>query len=229
LIPAGLKRNADLMAVALAGIVLALWSNRWSGFDLWLSALLHDPSTGGFPLRRDGIGSLLLHDGVKWLSVVGWMLLVAGGVFLRLRERGRLVLRRRFAFVAGASLAAVLAVNLLRAVSEHSCPWHLADFGGTAQFYRLFDALPANPGPGHCLPSGHAAGAFMWLAALPVLSGRARKAALAGTLGLGLFAGAVQIARGAHFLSHILLSAAVCSLVVVLAAALILSRKRMPE
>ncbi|MBP6096539.1 MAG: phosphatase PAP2 family protein [Methyloversatilis sp.] len=223
-----MKRNADLMAVALASVVFALWSNRWSGFDLWLTTLLHDPSGGGFPLRRDGIGSMLLHDGVKWMSVVGWMLLVSGWVFLRLRERGRLLLRRRFGFVAGVSLAAVLAVNLLRAMSEHSCPWHLAGFGGTAQFYRLFDALPAHPGPGHCLPSGHAAGAFMWLAALPVLSVRARKAALAGTLGLGLFAGAVQIARGAHFLSHILLSAAVCSLVA-LAAALILSRKRVPE
>ncbi len=220
-------RNADLIAVALAGIVLALWSNRWSDVDLWLSALLHDPSGGGFRLRRDGVGSLLLHDGVKWLSVAGWMLVATGGVFLRLRKRGDASLRRRFAFVAGASLAAVLAVNVLRAVSAHSCPWHLADFGGTAQFYRLFDALPANPGPGHCLPSGHAAGAFMWLAALPMLSGRARKAALAGTLGLGLFAGAVQIARGAHFLSHILLSAAVCALVV-LAAALIFAPKRIP-
>lgn len=221
-------RNADLMAVALAGFVLALWSNRWSDVDLWLSALLHDPSSGGFPLRRDGVGSQLLHDGVKWLSVAGWMLVVTGGVFLHLRKRDEARLCRRFAFVAGASLAAVLAVNVLRALSEHSCPWHLADFGGTAQFYRLFDALPANPGPGHCLPSGHAAGAFMWLAALPMLSGRARKAALAGTLGLGLFAGAVQIARGAHFLSHILLSAAVCALVV-LAAALIFAPKRITQ
>lgn len=219
------------MVVALTCIVLALWSNRWSGFDLWLSGLLHDPNSGGFPLRRDGIGSLLLHDAVKWLSVAGWVLLATAGLVLRLRERGqaeRVLLRQRLGFVAGASLAAVFAVNLLRAVSDHSCPWHLADFGGSAQFYRLFDALPANPGPGHCLPSGHAAGAFMWLAALPTLGGRARAAVLAGTLGLGLFAGAVQIARGAHFLSHILLGAAVCSLVV-LTAALLLKPRRLPE
>lgn len=210
-------RDADLLVVAFVCAVLAVWSNRWSGTDLWLSAHFYDAAAGGFTLRRDWLWSVLLHDGVKWLSVAAWLALLAAGFALRLRarERGRFA---RVAFVLCASLAAVVAVNLLRMQSAHSCPWYLADFGGQAQFFRLFDDVPTNSGPGKCLPSGHAASAFMWLAVLPVLRGAARRRALFAVLTLGGLGGVVQVVRGAHFPSHILLAAAACALVVLGAA-----------
>ncbi|MDP2870168.1 phosphatase PAP2 family protein [Methyloversatilis sp.] len=184
-----------------------------SGFDLWLSAHFFDATAGGFALRRDWLWSVLLHDGVKWLSVAAWLALLAYGfaLSLRARESDR---RARVAFVLCASLAAVVAVNLLRMKSAHSCPWYLVDFGGQAQFFRLFDEVPPNSGPGKCLPSGHAASAFMWLALLPVVRGVARQRALFAVLTLGALAGAVQVVRGAHFPSHILLAAAACAIVV---------------
>ena len=82
------------------------------------------------------------------------------------------------------------------------------------QFFRLFDEVPTHSGPGKCLPSGHAASAFMWLAVLPVLRGAARRRALFAVLTLGGLAGVVQVVRGAHFPSHILLAAAACAIVV---------------
>jgi membrane-associated PAP2 superfamily phosphatase len=203
-------RDADLLVVAFVCAVLAVWSNRWSGTDLWLSAHFYDAAAGGFTLRRDWLWSVLLHDGVKWLSVAAWLTLLAAGFALRLRAR--------VAFVLCASLAAVVAVNLLRMQSAHSCPWYLAEFGGQAQFFRLFDGVPTHSGPGKCLPSGHAASAFMWLAVLPVLRGAARRRALFAVLTLGGLAGVVQVVRGAHLPSHILLAAATCAIVVLGAA-----------
>ncbi len=220
--------DADLIVVTVACAVLAIVSNRLTGFDLWLSSLFHTAASGGFPLRREWLWSVVLHDGVKWLSVLIWVALLAAWGFLRLREFATTAdLRAKIAFALWSALAAVLAVNLLRAQSAHSCPWYLTEFGGNARFFRLFDPQPADSGPGHCLPSGHASTAFMWFAVLPVLSGRIRRQALAGVLGLGALAGMVQVARGAHFISHILLAASACAAVVWLAACLV--RRLAPE
>lgn len=208
-----MRRHADLLAVALLSSLLALWSNRWSDGDLIAASWFFDAVAGGFPLRRHWLLSALLHDGLKWLAVLVWLGLLAGWCVLRLRGTAA-VLRARLAFLLVASLLAVIAVNLARAQSAHSCPWHVADFGGSGQFFRLLDPRPEEAGPGKCLPSGHAATAFMWLALLPVLTGGWRRLALTGVLLLGGLAGTVQVARGAHFPSHILLSAALCALVV---------------
>lgn len=214
-----MRWHADLLAVAVLSALLALWSNRWSDGDLITAAWFFDAATGVFPLRRQWLLSAVLHYGLKWLAVLVWLGLLAGWCVLRLRGAAA-ELRSRLAFVLVASLLAVIAVNLARAQSAHSCPWYLADFGGQGYFFRLLEMRPAEPGPGRCLPSGHAATAFMWLALLPVLTGARRRLALAGVLLLGGVAGAVQVARGAHFPSHILLSAALCALVVWICASL---------
>lgn len=214
-----MRRHADLLAVAVLSALLALWSNRWTDGDLITAAWFFDAAAGAFPLRRQWLLSAVLHDGLKWLAVLVWLGLLAGWSVLRLRGAAA-ELRGRLAFVLVASLLAVIAVNMARAQSAHSCPWYVADFGGSGQFFRLLDPRPEEAGPGKCLPSGHAATAFMWLALLPVLTGARRRLALAGVLLLGGVAGAVQVARGAHFPSHILLSAALCALVVWICASL---------
>lgn len=214
-----MRRHADLLAVAVLSALLALWSNRWSDGDLITAAWFFDAAAGAFPLRRQWLLSAVLHDGPKWLAVLVWLGLLAGWSVLRLRGAAA-ELRGRLAFVLVASLLAVIAVNMARAQSAHSCPWYVADFGGSGQFFRLLDPRPEEAGPGKCLPSGHAATAFMWLALLPALTGARRRLTLAGVLLLGGVAGAVQVARGAHFPSHILLSAALCALVVWICASL---------
>jgi membrane-associated PAP2 superfamily phosphatase len=214
-----MRRHADLLAVSVLSALLALWSNRWSDGDLITAAWFFDAAAGAFPLRRQWLLSAVLHDGLKWLAVLVWLGLLAGWSVLRLRGAAA-ELRGRLAFVLVASLLAVIAVNLARAQSAHSCPWYVADFGGSGQFFRLLDPRPEEAGPGKCLPSGHAATAFMWLALLPALTGARRRLTLAGVLLLGGVAGAVQVARGAHFPSHILLSAALCALVVWICASL---------
>jgi membrane-associated PAP2 superfamily phosphatase len=214
------RRQADLLVLAVLCVLLGLWANRWSDTDLQVTGWFYDAASATFPLRRDAVMSDLLHEGVKWLSVLAWLGLLLVWGALRLHRRAP-DLRARIAFVLWTSLLAAIAVNVARAGSAHSCPWSLTVFGGQATHFRLFDAAPAQSGSGHCLPSGHAATAFMWLAALPVLIGVRRKLALCAVLCLGMLAGVVQVMRGAHFPSHVLLTAALCAAVVMLCAALV--------
>lgn len=195
----------------LACVALSLVASRWSDADLWLSQQFFDPYTTRFPFRVASLWSDLLHDGLKWLSVAVWF----GLLCIRVSKIGidRIgVSPRELSFILLSSLFIVITTSYTRSMSSHSCPWHLAQFGGSAHFFRLLDVVPIDPGPGRCLPSGHASSAFMWLAAVPILGGRKRRYMLAVVLGLGALAGVVQVARGAHFASHVLLSGALASL-----------------
>jgi membrane-associated PAP2 superfamily phosphatase len=153
-----------------------------------------------------------MHTGLKYLSLALWFALLLWWVSLR-RRPSRQPLRRAMGFTLIVTLLAALTVSSLRAISPHSCPWDLSAFGGTAEYFRFFDAVPQNPGPGRCAPSGHAASGFVWLAgyiALRDVDRKAARAALAFSLLFGILAGLTQLARGAHFLSHVLLTAWIC-------------------
>lgn len=98
---------------------------------------------------------------------------------------------------------AATAVLLLKHWSPFSCPWDLAAWGGAAR----------EPGPGRCLPAGHPLVGFALFGLYFALRGErpaAARAALAAAWTIGLAAGAVQVARGAHFASHVLWTAWVC-------------------
>ena len=121
----------------------------------------------------------------------------------------------------GVILACVLVVPALKRLSATSCPWDLAEFGGTAQYVSHWQWRLADGGPGHCFPSGHAVAAFaflglyfMWRDHAPA---RAR-AWLVAVLAAGTLFGTAQLARGAHYPSHTLWSAWACWALCALAA-----------
>lgn len=197
------------LAAALA-LIFAL--ARYTPLDHALTGLFYDPATRQFPLRDQAFWSTVMHTGLKYFSIAVWFGLLLWWISLRQRA-ARQPLRRAIGFTLAVAPLAALAVSSLRAVSAHSCPWDLSAFGGAADYFRLFDVVPPNPGPGRCEPSGHAAVGFAWLAGYIGLRGvdrHAARLALAFSLALGILAGLTQLARGAHFLSHVLLTAWVC-------------------
>jgi membrane-associated PAP2 superfamily phosphatase len=102
-----------------------------------------------------------------------------------------------------------LFVALLKMTSAHSCPWDLQGLGGAARWFPLFDSPAFDSGPGRCWPSGHSAGGFSLIAGYFALRRNHRAfacMALVFALGLGALMSFVQVARGAHFLSHCLWS-----------------------
>ncbi|MDH5298841.1 MAG: phosphatase PAP2 family protein, partial [Desulfobulbaceae bacterium] len=84
------------------------------------------------------------------------------------------------------------------------CPSDLALFSGDKPYVKLFEPMPASVEEcGRCFPAGHASGGFSLMALYFLSSSRRRRAiGLCTGLGLGWVMGAYQMAKGAHFLSH---------------------------
>ena len=193
-----MKRWLALQAAGLALAALAIWLLARSGLDFRMSALAYSPEARGFPLKDAWLLAVLGHSALKYFAVGVWCALL---VVAAAAPRWRLPALHAF---AGIALAA-FAVAGLRELSAHSCPWDLAQFGGTAQWFPVFGEVPAAPGPGRCLPAAHASTGFALFAlyfALRDERPRLARWALAAAWLLGLAAAGVQVARGAHFVSH---------------------------
>lgn len=187
--------------------LLLLWDA--SGLDLPLARLAATPE--GFSWRDKRMFILLMHEVPRLLS---WVLLV--GLFVAIRWPvgflRRLDVPARLQ-LAVSVLAAVLAVSLLKNASRTSCPWDLAEFGGTAHYVSHWAWRVRDGGPGHCFPAGHASAAFAYLAGWFVLQRSAPLVArrwLWSIVVVGLLLGIGQQWRGAHYMSHTLWTAWVC-------------------
>ncbi|MBC8027933.1 MAG: phosphatase PAP2 family protein [Steroidobacteraceae bacterium] len=153
----------------------------------------------------------LLHTGGRWMvravaagAVAIWAL---SFVLTSLREH-----RRPAGFVAIAIVLSASIVGGLKAATNVDCPWDLAGFGGLNPYVPLFadrpDALPRAA----CFPGAHSSSGFalvcfyfLWRDRSP----RRARWALAAGLAIGCAFSIGQEARGAHFLSHDLTSAAI--------------------
>lgn len=191
--------------------VLALAISQLTDIDMVLAMRFFDATTQTFPLRHEPLWSHTLHDSIKHLSIFLWVALLVAT--MRARWQRNRASYEPMVFVLITSALAVLINGLLKNNSAHSCPWSLTEFGGAADYFRLLAASPAHPGSGNCLPSGHASVAFMWWSAVYACARwrpQWRWPAAILVTAFGILCGYVQMARGAHFLTHILISAAVC-------------------
>lgn len=193
-------------AVALAALgLLLLWER--SGLDLVVSGWFAD--AGGFAWRDAWWAQAVLHDGVRGLA--GVVLAVLAVDAWRLLWPGPP--RAQRLYWLGVTLACLLLVPALKHWSRTSCPWDLAPFGGHYPYVPHWRWNVADGGPGECFPSGHAVAAFaflgtycLWRPYRPVAARRW----LAAVMVAGAAAGAAQVVRGAHFVSHVLWSAWLC-------------------
>ena len=203
------RRDATVAGIGL--LLLLAWDA--SGADLPLTRLFG--TAVGFAWRNHWLFERVLHDGAAACLKAGFVLLglnvlvplpLIGAMPRRLRLRWWLM-----------TLLCALAVALLKRSSLISCPWSLAEFGGSAHYltHTSLDAWrgAGDGGPGRCFPAGHVSNAFAFVGGALVLrpvSLRAARLWLAVVCGLGLVLGLTQLLRGAHFASHSLWTAWVC-------------------
>lgn len=169
----------------------------------------------GFFLRHQWLLERVLHDAVRELSLLFFLLLVLMvwrpmGIFRTISQC------QRAEIVLGITLG-LLVVNLVKRQSLTSCPWDLQEFGGTAQYVSHWAWRVQDGGPGRCFPGGHVSSALAYLASpLPWLASpeparqRLGRQLLLGILTLGLVLGATQTLRGAHYPSHTWWTALLC-------------------
>lgn len=199
--------QADVLR-ALAGLMLLMLYDS-TGLDL---ALLQPfGNSAGFAWREHWLTAGLLHAGGRWLSVALALLTVL--VALRPFGPWRGLSPRERLWCFGVVALCLLLVPTMKQHSLTSCPWDLQAYGGVAHYVSHWQIGVSDGGPGHCFPSGHASGAFAFLALAASLRPRRPRAARIA-LGLLCVIGAVfglaQMARGAHYLSHTLYAAWLC-------------------
>jgi membrane-associated PAP2 superfamily phosphatase len=194
-----------------ACLLLLLW--ELSGLDLAAAQLFG--SATGFAARNSWWASTLLHDGGR---AAAWALLMLLVLALLRGPAGACATpaRRDRALWLAVALLSVLFIPAIKHFSTTSCPWDLAEFGGPAHPVSHWRWGVADGGGGHCFPSGHAVAAvgffgqyFLWR------PHQMRRALgwLGAVLAVGVLFGLAQLARGAHFVSHTLWSAALCWLI----------------
>lgn len=197
---------------AAIALVAALLIGAWDLAGVDLAVMRHFGSAHGFPWREHWLLSTVLHDGARgagWLAVAA----LAANVWKPWPFARGLTRSERLHWLA-ATLSCAVVVPLMKHASATSCPWTLAEFGGTVlRHVPHWWPGRVDGGPGGCFPSGHASTAFSFVGGWFALRGHAPRAArrwLGATVLAGLLLGGVQVVRGAHFPSHPLWTAWIC-------------------
>lgn len=211
----GLGQTGIVLAgTALAGIVLVVLLEQFTGLDGWVQSLFYDEAAGGWLIDRDAaFFRLVFYDGPKRLLVGVGVLAVLVALWGAVRSAsgrsdGRIW---RPALVVALSLAVVPSVvGALKSATHIYCPYHLQTYGGSVPETRLLDRFPADferPFEGRCFPAGHASGGFALMALGAVArTRRGRFAGYGAGFAMGGAMGFYQMAVGAHFLSHTLVT-----------------------
>jgi membrane-associated PAP2 superfamily phosphatase len=168
-------------------------SGQWLGAesgDWWAHRILH------------GAGRWLIR-GTAAFALAGWL---ASFVDARTRHW-----RRPMGFVVLSMLVSVSLVGGLKALTNVDCPWDLIGFGGHNPYVALFADRPDGLPRAKCFPGAHSSSGFALVCFYFVLrerSHRLTRCTLAAAILVGVAFSIGQEARGAHFLSHDLTSAA---------------------
>jgi lipid A 4'-phosphatase len=224
------SNRAIASLIALIGLVLVIFG-LWPRLDLATSAYFH--GVGGFPIAKNATVEALRN--VFWDASLLLPLIALILVLLSLWLKRRLILQsREWAYILALFLLGPgLVVNgLLKAHWGRARPYNVVDFGGTAQFtpaWQITDQCAANCS----FVSGEGAGTTaLTIAALLILAAhrnrlskatyRMGQAAAFAMLG---FVGWQRVAAGGHFLSDVLLSMLLTTLIAAILARLMLNRR----
>jgi len=202
--PAGLDRALWPAGLLLAA-AFALF--EFTGVDLAVQDLLFDSDTRRWLVdATNPLGRLVFYDGPKALIIltaVGVLTLALGPA----AWRTRLGFARRDLWVALLTLVTVPSLaGLGKSTTNTFCPSEIRRYGGDVPYVKVCEPYPADDLParkGRCFPAGHASGGFALLGLMWLRRTRGWKlAGLAVGLGTGWWMGGYQMAKGAHYLSH---------------------------
>ena len=207
-LPVSWIRRADLTlwpAVVLLGATLVLF--EFTPLDVALQDRFFDFARGRWRVdAMDPIGRAIFYHGPKGMIIAtGVSLAVLALGPRRWRERPNFA--RRDLMVAFLTLASVPAlVGVGKNVTNVFCPSEIRRYGGDVPYVGLCSPYPENDRPakrGHCFPAGHASGGFALLGlAWLRRTRRGWWSGLALGLGAGWAMGLYQMMKGAHYLSH---------------------------
>jgi membrane-associated PAP2 superfamily phosphatase len=114
----------------------------------------------------------------------------------------------------GTLALAPLSIATLKATTNVHTPSVIRRYGGKAPYVKVCEAYPVGDHPkkrGRGFPAGHASGGFALLALAGIArTNRGRRIGIGIGMTLGIWMGAYQMLKGAHYLSHTLITAILC-------------------
>lgn len=205
-----------LKTVFTVSLLLALASvlSHQFGLDRWLEHDLYlweGGSGGGFPWRDNYWLYNVVHQGgralVKRLFFINFGFFVCSWFVDKLA-----VYRMVFLYIALATVFSTSLISYLKHITTIPCPQSLLEYGGNRHWINIWQLFSADLPRGKCYPAGHSSGGYGWLCLAFLFPYRSKSFywALVPGLALGLVFGISQQLRGAHFLSHDLITIALC-------------------
>lgn len=201
-------KHIALWVVLLVGVIVLF---EVTNLDLQVQDRLFNIEADGWMVDREApLPRLLFYTGIKGVIVAfGVTILMLYGLSFRGKggdEAGRQSLRQRYLTVILSLIIVPSTIAGLKAETNMYCPSQIERYGGDKPYVKLFEAYPSSCGQcdsGRCFPAGHASGGFALMALYHVFRKRKHKRlGLAIGLGLGWTMGFYQMMKGAHFLSH---------------------------
>jgi membrane-associated PAP2 superfamily phosphatase len=197
------RDSLDLWIIGFIALIVFLLA-LFDGDTMIARYFFFDTTTNEWIARHDWWANELLHTGGRNLMrLVGVLALVAWAASFR---SARLAAHRvDLGYFAACMVLVPLTIGVLKQVTNVDCPWDLQGFGGNMPVIHWFESRPAELPHAACFPGAHSSSAFalfglffLWRASRPTWA----TIALLTTLMLGGAFSLAQQSRGAHFLSH---------------------------
>ena len=200
--------NLDLWIVGLVVLFLLMLA-LFDGDVMIARYFFFDATTNEWIDRHDWWANELLHTGGRNLMrLVGVLALVAWAASYRSMRLS--AYRADLGYFAACKVHVPLTIGIMKQVTNVDCPWDLQEFGGSMPMIHWFESRPADLPHAACFPGAHSSSAFalfglffIWRSTRPTWA----IGALLCTLALGTAFSIAQQSRGAHFLSHDIVSA----------------------
>jgi len=194
---------------------------EFTGIDLWVQDHFYDFQAHTWLVDDDSpIPKFLFYTGSKALIWIFGILLIAAASFhgTFLSKFPHLIFPRRDLWIVIATLATAPAlVAFGKATTNTFTPAQIRRYGGEQPYVKVIERYPQDDKPakrGRGFPAGHASGGFALLSLAGLAATRRGRAfAIAIGLAVGSAMAIYQMLKGAHYLSHTLVTAGVCWIV----------------
>lgn len=211
-------RTNRKLAISIALLAAIFVFFEISDADLRIQDLFYDFSTHSWAVdAKDPLPRALFYTWPKvliWTAGVALLGLALIPQDYRIRRMFPAWKRNEILVVIGTLALAPTSVATLKATTNVFTPSEIRRYGGPAPYVKVCEAYPANDHParrGRGFPAGHASGGFALMALAALASTRgSRIFCIAGGIAIGSVLGAYQILKGAHYLSHTIITALIC-------------------
>lgn len=209
------------LAWSIGVLIAAFLLFELTPLDLWVQDRLYDFERDRWLVdERNPVGRALFYSGPK-LLIIGFAVFLVGTVCVPARFRFKLppwLQSRRRVLLTLLPMGLVPAIiGGIKSTTNVFCPSEIRRYGGNVPYVRVLESFRADDKPlrrGRCFPGGHASGGFALFAVAGLaLHRRGQLVGLAIGLGVGSLMGGYQMAKGAHYLSHTVITALVAWLI----------------